>query len=78
MTRATGEAAARATAYHHAYLKPTAPMFISCGLAGCKEIAPYVLVAGGAEQFYCCAVCGAAAIEADRKKPGVGWKGAST
>lgn len=48
--------------------------FRKCGYAGCTTLATHVLVAGGAKQFTCCALCGGVAIEADRRKPGKGWK----
>jgi len=63
-------------AFYPATLEPMpSATFKPCGFSGCLMLATHFLKAGGQRQFCCCSICGAVAIEADRAKPGVGWKG---
>lgn len=62
-------------AFYPATLVPVGDIKIrKCGHAGCSTLATFVVVAGGAKQFFVCSECGKRAIEADQARPGKGWK----
>lgn len=38
--------------------------FRKCGMRGCTTLAPFVLMAGGKPQLYCCAQCASVGVNA--------------
>lgn len=36
--------------------------FRKCGMRGCTTLAPFVLMAGGKPQLYCCAQCASVGV----------------
>ncbi len=61
-------------AFHPATLVPAPELFKRCGFGSCRELAGFVLTAGGQKQVFCCLDHGRIGIEADKQAPGQGWK----